>query len=305
MTRKKKIIIAIVSVFIVLLASIGVYAYKVYSDVTGTVDAIHEKVETEQVREKPVEVTEREPFSVLLLGVDNGDEGRTDSGRSDSLMVMTVNPKEKTTKLLSIPRDSRTEIVGKGFDDKINHAYAFGGVPMTINTVQKFLNVPIDYYVQVNMQGFKDIVDAVGGVDVNNAFEFTSRDATFAKGNIHLDGELALKYARMRYEDPNGDFGRQARHRQIITAVVKKAASLNTLVNYQDMLKAIEKNVKTNATFDEMMSIQADYKEAANNINEIQLYGEGKKIDGIYYQIVPQSARDKVSQELRTHLELK
>ena len=72
------------------------------------------------------------------------------------------------------------------------------------------------------MAGFRDIVDAVGGVDVNNDLEFTSRDRHFAKGNIHLNGETALKYTRMRYEDPRGDFGRQMRQRQVIQAVIKK-----------------------------------------------------------------------------------
>ena len=88
--------------------------------------------------------------------------------------------------------------------------------------MENFLNVPVDHYIEVNMAGFRDIVDAVGGVDVNNDLEFTSRDQHFAKGNIHLNGETALKYTRMRYEDPRGDFGRQMRQRQVIQAVIKR-----------------------------------------------------------------------------------
>ncbi|RKJ22727.1 LytR family transcriptional regulator, partial [Butyricicoccus sp. 1XD8-22] len=95
-----------------------------------------------------------------------------DRGRSDSIIVMTVNPKTESIDMLSIPRDTRVEIVGKGVDDKINHAYAFGGVEMSMNTVEKFLDIPIDYYIKLNMEGFKEIVDAVGGVDVNNDIDF-------------------------------------------------------------------------------------------------------------------------------------
>src|SRR5690606_15649276 len=116
-------------------------------------------------RPAELELTKRDPFSVLMLGVD---ERAGDKGRSDTMIVITVNSEKNSMEMLSIPRDTRLEIVGKGIDDKINHAYAFGGVEMAMNTVEKFLDIPIDYYIKVNMEGFKDIVDTVGGVSVNN-----------------------------------------------------------------------------------------------------------------------------------------
>jgi polyisoprenyl-teichoic acid--peptidoglycan teichoic acid transferase len=305
MSKKKKIIISIVSVFVVLLMAVGVFAYKVYSDVKGTANAIYEPIKTENIRDKEVDVNKKEPFSVLLLGVDSGEYGRTDNGRSDSMIVLTVNPEEQSTKMLSIPRDTRTEIVGKGFQDKINHSYAFGGVEMSVNTVQKFLNVPIDYYIQVDMHSFKEIVDAVGGVDVNNKLDFVQDGTHFEKGVIHLNGEDALKYTRMRKKDPEGDFGRQARQRQVIEAVIKKGASMSTLTNYQDVLSAIQNNVKTNLSFDQMFAIQADYKNAANKMDSVQLKGEGKKIDGTYYLIVSEQSRKQASEELQKHLEFR
>ena len=124
-------------------------------------------------------VSKSEPVSILLLGAD---ERGNDKGRSDSLMVITLNPKNNSMKTVSIPRDTYTEIVGKGKRDKINHAYAFGGVDMSVATVENFLNVPINYYIEVNMEGFKDIVDAVGGVDVNNDLEFSLEGSTSKKG---------------------------------------------------------------------------------------------------------------------------
>ena len=93
---------------------------------------------------------------------------------------MTLNPKTKSMYMFSIPRDSRTEIVGHGTVDKINHAYAFGGVKMSIQSVENFLNgVPVDYYVEVNMESYKQLVDAIGGVTVNNKLHLIMEGTLF------------------------------------------------------------------------------------------------------------------------------
>lgn len=301
---KKKILFWILGIIGVLIIAGGVYAYTVYSNVSNTLNTVHKPLDRDKSdkRDKKVEIADNKPISILLMGVDQEDNG---TGRSDSLMLFTLNPKTKSMKITSIPRDSYTEIVGKGKKDKINHAYAFGGIDMTVKTVENFLNVPVDHYIEVNMAGFKDIVDAVGGVDVNNDLEFTSRDSHFAKGNIHLDGETALKYTRMRYEDPRGDFGRQMRQRQVIQAVIQKGASVSSLASYGDVLKAIEKNVKTSLTQDQMFDIQKNYKDCLQNSEEIQIPGDGHKAaDGIWYYYVPDAAKQDLTNKLRAHLEV-
>ena len=234
-----------------------------------------------------------------MLGVD---ERSGDRGRSDTMIVLTVNPENNSVKMLSIPRDTRTEIVGHGTVDKINHAYAFGGVEMSIATVENFLDIPIDYYMQINMEGFKDIVDAVGGVTVNNDLDFTYEGVHFTKGQIDLDGEKALKYSRMRYEDPRGDFGRQLRQRQIIQEVLNEGASLSSLTNYNDIFTALGKNVKTNVTFAEMVDIQKNYKDAVKNVEQMTISGSGTKINGIYYLIVSDEEKQRVQSELKAQL---
>lgn len=304
-TMKKKILFWVLGIIgFLLVAGVG-YAYYVYSDVSNTLNTVHKPLDRDksEKREQKVDVKDQKPISILLMGVD---QRANETARSDSLMLFTLNPKTKSMKITSIPRDTYTEIVGTGKKDKINHAYAFGGVDMAVKTVENFLDVPVDHYVEVNMQGFKDIVDAVGGVDVNNDLEFTYDGTHFAKGNIHLDGAEALKYTRMRYEDPRGDFGRQMRQRQVIQAVIKKGASVSSLANYGDVLTAIEKNVKTSLSQEQMFDIQKNYKDCIENVEEIQIPGDGHKAaDGIWYYYVPDHAKQDLTNKLKAHLELK
>ncbi|MFJ8528734.1 LytR family transcriptional regulator [Bacillus sp. NPDC094106] len=301
---KKKILLWVLGIVGVLLIGGVAYAYHIYSSVSSTLDKVHQPLARDHSKKRAEEVSvqDSKPVSILLLGAD---ERGNDKGRSDSLMVITLNPKQKSMKLLSIPRDTYTEIVGKGKKDKINHAYAFGGINMSVNTVENFLDIPIDYYIEVNMEGFKDIVDAVGGVDVNNDLEFTQDNHHFAKGNIHLTGDEALSFTRMRKEDPRGDFGRQMRQRQVLQAVIKKGASFSSLTSYGDVLTAIQKNVKTNLTQDQMFDIQKNYKDCLNNSEDIQIPGDGHKAaDGIWYYYVPDQAKQDLTNKLKAHLEL-
>src|SRR3954462_10782757 len=141
--KKKKWLRVTGIVLFVLLIGIGVYAYSVYNSLQTAVETMHHPVNrVSEKRTEEVELHNKQPFSVLLLGVD---QRKGDKGRSDTMIVLTVNPKLNSVKMLSIPRDTRTEIIGKGKEDKINHAYAFGGVEMSMNTVENFLDIPIDY----------------------------------------------------------------------------------------------------------------------------------------------------------------
>ncbi|OOR10934.1 LytR family transcriptional regulator [Bacillus cereus] len=301
---KKKIFLWALGIMAVILVGIGIYAYNVYSNVSNTLNAVHKPLDREKSdkRDGKVDIAGRKPISILLMGVDQRGE---DQGRSDSLMLFTLNPKSNSMKIISIPRDSYTEIVGKGKKDKINHAYAFGGIDMTVKTVENFLDIPVDHYIEVNMEGFKDIVDAVGGVDINNDMSFKMDGFDYPKGDLHLDGKKALVYSRMRYADLRGDFGRQMRQRQVIQAVIKKGASVSSLASYGDVLKAIEKNVKTSLTQDQMFDMQKNYKDCMQNSEEIQIPGDGHKAaDGIWYYYVPDAAKQDLTNKLRAHLEV-
>ena len=303
--KKKRIWLRVTGIIaLLIILGGGAYVYSVWHSLNKAVDTMSTPIEREKSdkRKELVSLSNKEPFSVLMLGVD---ERKGDRGRSDTMIVMTVNPNEENTHMLSIPRDTRTEIVGRGTEDKINHAYAFGGVEMAMNTVENFLDIPIDYFIKVNMEGFQDIVDAVGGVTVNNNLDFSVSGKHFPKGNITLNGADALKYARMRYEDPNGDFGRQQRQRQIIQAVMKEGASVSSLTNYGDIFGALSKNVQTNLTFDQMMDIQKNYRSAASNLEQETIKETGTKIGGIYYGIVAPEEKTRLQELLKQRLEIK
>ncbi|MBU5360853.1 LCP family protein [Enterococcus raffinosus] len=301
-SRSKKIFLTLLGLLLtIILVIVGVGA-KMYHDVKSTADGAYETVKRSGSEKRQVNLSEQEPFSILLLGVDTGALGRTEQGRSDTMMVATVNPSTSESLLISLPRDTYAEIVGHNTQDKINHAYAFGGAAMSMDTVEKLLDIPINHYITINMEGIEALVDAVGGIEVNNPFEFTYEGTTFPKGSQRLDGELALKYSRMRYDDPNGDYGRQERQRQIITGVSKKVLSTNGLTNYQSILTTMGENVKTDLSFTDMRNLMGDYRAAFGNIKSDQMKGEGFMQDGVSYQRVDPTELKRVQDELKAQL---
>lgn len=262
---------------LVLIVGVGGFIGYTYYQVDQTVKKIQSPVKN--TGDKVVE--DQKPVSLLLLGVDQRPGER---GRSDSIMVMTLNPTRNESRLISIPRDTKVDIVGHGTNDKINHAYAFGGPEMTIKTVEKFLNIPINYYAEINMEGFTSLVDAVGGVTVNNDIDFTVSGTHFPVGKVNLDGKSALKFTRMRYEDPRGDFGRQMRQREVIAQVANKLSSDVSVSNFNAIMDVVGKNAQTNVSFKPMRTLAFDYMDAFRNQKNLKLEGTGgKEGDGIYY----------------------
>lgn len=284
---------------------IGGFALSFYFDLTSTLKGMYKPIDRElsEKRDEGITLGKQDPFSVLVLGVD---EREGDKGRSDTMIVMAVNPKLKTTKMISIPRDTYTEIVGHGTTDKLNHAYAFGGIQMSLDSVENLLDIPIDYVMEVNMEGFQTIVNTVGGVSVNNPFDFTQDSIHYAAGEITLDGKEALSYVRMRKGDPNGDFGRQERQKQVIEGVLHEGTSLKSLLKYRSVFNALGDNVKTNMTFDEMVEVQKNYRDAAGKVEQLHFEnGEGKRMNGnIWYYIMDETELLGITTALKQHLEL-
>ena len=274
----KKITLSIVAVLLLVVVSIGVYAFSLYNQAKQMVEEdMHQRVTNIDPKVVKEKVSDKEPVNILLLGVDRRSGDR---GRSDAIIVMTLDPKKEKMLLVSIPRDTRTEIVGRGHEDKINHAYAFGGADMSIATVENMLNIDLDYYVEINMEGLKDLVDLVGGVTVYNELDWVDDDRNFhyAPGQLNLNGEQALGYVRMRYEDPQGDFGRTKRQRDVIESIINKGKSVATVGKIGDVMDILGTNMKTNMDMEDIRNLLFHYRSAATETNGI--YAARQRNDG-------------------------
>ncbi|WP_409022115.1 LCP family protein [Dellaglioa sp. P0083] len=279
----------------------GVLMAKVYLDAKDVVDNTYQKANVKSKRTTgSVSLDKEAPFSVLILGVDTGEEGRADQGRSDTMMVATINPKTDLTTLTSLPRDTKIPITGHGTDNKLNAAYAYGDVSLAMDTIQNYLNIPIDYYIQMNMKGLEELTGSVGPITVNNPFAFNG----YAKGEIELTESNVLAFSRMRHDDPNGDYGRQKRQRSVVTELGKKIASIDGVTNYQSILSVLESNMKTNLNFSDMKEIVTKYRSAIGKIKDVQLQGQSQMINGVSYEVVPSAQVTKVSNMIRKQLDL-
>lgn len=238
--RRRKILLGIF-LFFLLIFGYGVYmTIDAYQAVNESYDDLGR--EKSDLREEPVAIIE-DPFSVLLLGIENYSSGGN-NGRTDAILVATFNPDDQRVKLLSIPRDTLVEINEEGRLGKINSAHVFYGIEGTIKTVEKFLDIPIDYYAAVDFDGFVNIVNILGGVEVNVPFDF-SQDSLdgkmyyFYEGKMELNGDEALAFVRMRKQDPEGDIGRNKRQQEVIKGIVDKAFSLSTITKINDIADEI------------------------------------------------------------------
>lgn len=214
---------------LLIVIGIGIYLLYLYDQVSDTVDTMHNPLDRDDNPERQKELDsifkDTKSINILLLGVD---EREHDKGRSDTMILVSMNPQTDSMKMLSIPRDTRVPIPGYGMD-KINHAYAYEGVGLSVQTVHGLLDVPVHFYVKVNMEGFKQGVDALGGVTVQNDTAFSHKGKDFPTGEIHLNGEEALKYIRKRKGLSKGDIGRNERQRAVIQAAIDKGSSFPVL----------------------------------------------------------------------------
>ncbi|MGX7107130.1 LCP family protein [Hutsoniella sourekii] len=252
---------------------------------------------------QPSVQAQEDTLSILLMGVDTGDLGRDEQGRSDVMMLLTANLKDNSVALTSIPRDTYVDIPGYGMD-KINHAYAFGGSDLAVKTVNQLFGIDIDHYLTVNMAGLKDIVDAVDGVEVVPPTSFTIDGYEFIEGQkTPLDGEAALQYARERYTS-GGDYARQERQRDIIQAVVTKVQSIpkTDVITLGKAGMALNKNIDTSLGMGEVMDLGSKFYQMSDQIEQYQLTGNGQMIDGVYYDIPDEDSLAEITQNIHQQL---
>ncbi|GAX03831.1 LytR family transcriptional regulator [Secundilactobacillus pentosiphilus] len=301
--RVRNIVLWLIAIIVIAAGGYVAYAWHKLSE---TSKVVYQPSGAPKLRNASQVISKKKPVSILLLGTDTGALGRSYKGRTDTIMLMTINPKTNKSTMVSLPRDMKVNLPGyaKYSPAKINAAYTYGGTKETIMTVQKYLNVPVDYYLLVNMGGLQKSIDKVGGVDVVSPLSFSYEGAIFKKGQkYHLNGNKALKFSRMRYDDPRGDYGRQERQRLIISALLHKSISYKTVLN-NDFLISISDQMQTDLTRSDMLGLALNYRSAGKNMTSDHAQGKTDMIGGQSFEVVSSTERARVSHELRGNLGL-
>lgn len=256
---------------------------------------------------QPKEVKAGESFNILLLGVDIGIAGSKDSPkRSDTMLVLHYDPDTSEMSMVSIPRDTKVTI--RGGMEKINAANAYGGPELAIKTVEDLLGISINYYVELNYEGFRKIVDAAGGIDTVIPFDMNYDDNVqnlhihFKKGQkVHLDGKKAEEFVRWRKNNDNtgyaeGDLGRIKTQQDFIVKVIEKlkSAPIGDIISTASILPDF---ITTNMEPGTILNMAKElYKINLDSIRKYTLQGEPKTVNGIWYFIYePKDNRDVVA----------
>ncbi|WP_414631594.1 LCP family protein [Anaerovibrio lipolyticus] len=239
--------------------------------------------------EKTNLMTAKDKIIVMIMGVD---EREGDVGRSDTLMIATLDPKKKKAALLSIPRDTRVKIRGHGFD-KINAAYAYGGHALTQDTVEDLIGVHMEHHILINIKSFKKIIDAIGGVDINVEKRMYYEDVWDDDGGLlidlqpglqHMDGDTAITY--VRYRDEEGDIGRIRRQQKFMQAVMDKITSPSIIPRIPSIIKEVVGSVQTDLSVKQLIEFATSLKDAQKSgLQAEMLPGKPMYIDGVSYWI--------------------
>lgn len=204
---------------------------------------------------KKVNVTE-EPFNVYISGIDTYGPIATKS-RSDVNMIATINPKTRQILLTSIPRDYYVaQTCQNNEEDKLTHTGIFG-IDCTLNTMEQFTGLTMNYYARVNFSSLEDIVNAIGGIDVYNEVGFYSGvDGSFIPaGEVHMDGATALKFSRERHAYADGDRQRGRNQMIVLAAIIDKVTSPAIITGYSSLMNTVGDTFQSNMDSDEMMSL--------------------------------------------------
>ena len=253
--------------------------------------------------------------TVMIMGVD---ERADDVGRSDTLMIATLDPDKNQAALLSVPRDTRVKIKGHGFDT-INAAYAYGGRKLTQETIESLLNTHIDHYIKINVHGFTKIIDALGGIDIDVEKRMYYEDPWDDDGGLyidlqpgmqHMDGKTAITY--VRYRDEEGDIGRIKRQQNFMKAVMDKLVSPTIIPKLPAIVSAVSDSVETDMSVSEILSFLGTLQDAKDNgLKSEMLPGKPVYIEGISYwvpdisktrQILANTLGIKINQSITTSI---
>lgn len=228
---------------------------------------------------------------ILLLGNDRRpNQGWT---RSDTIILARLDPETRSVSMVSIPRDTRVDVPGHG-TTKINHASAYGGPALSIQTVKQFTGLPIHHYVQIDFEGFQQIVDAVGGVTINVDRPVMSMDGSTTivpAGLQNLNGEQALLFVRNRHSYASGDFARMKNQQTFLLALAKKMSQQRNFARLPGILDATSQHIKTDMSVTQLVEMASDYRGvSASTLHTASVPGKTATIGGVSYVLADEAA---------------
>lgn len=294
-TWKKRILAGIAAVAVVG-AAYGAYTFF----------SLTRMMKSTQLREEgllreltPVKKSQKDPVHILIMGVDS--RAQDSVSRADTIMLLRAEPETGTVSLLSIPRDLRVEVPGHG-KTKINHSRAYGGAALAVHTVREFTGLPINHYVEIDFEGFKDLVDALGGVTVDvphevydlKAANHVEAAARIPAGVQKLDGAHALTFVRSRAY-PKGDFQRIENQQAFLKALARQLLQPSNVVRWRSIVESVARNVSSDMTPLQMLSLAEALKGIdPSAVRTYTVPGKPQTIDGVSYVLLDAAAWQQV-----------
>ncbi|MDZ7672066.1 MAG: LCP family protein [Halanaerobiales bacterium] len=232
-------------------------------------------------------------LNILVAGYDSNINGPP---RADTIIVASVDLSSNQIGLLFIPRDTRVKINGRGYD-RINASHAYGGIELLDETVENFIDVKIDYYLETDFNGFADIIDLLGGLDIHidKPLHYVDKAGglyiDLPAGDVHLNGEKALQY--VRYRGKLGDIGRVSRQQKFVEALMDKAISSQTLFNSPSIYKEVMNSVNTNIPLKDVTPfLKLANKLDLSKVKTEMVPGKPEYINNASYWIADEDALD-------------
>ncbi|KAB3527263.1 LCP family protein [Alkaliphilus serpentinus] len=291
-------VITIILSFIVIITAL--YGYRLYDKYKETLRNISEMDDEESLLDENHETNSQEPFILLVYGIS---ERINDKGHSDTMLLALVDPKEVKVQLISIPRDAYVDIPGYKMD-KLNVTYPRGGSKLMIDTLENWLDIEISGFVSINFEGFINLVDLFGGieVDVDRSMSYDDPyDGTrirISPGKQVLDGKNALDFVRFRYSNDgrhSSDYERMDRQQQALKALANKLTIMNSLPRLFSMMDILSDHVKTSLPPQRIEEYIKTFKGIkAENIVTDSIQGEGHKVNELWYEKIPDEEVNRI-----------
>lgn len=300
MNAKKITLIAVITlgaILVFVITYVGVQIYLTWDQMHDEAERESEQIESPESRDR-----NQETKTFLILGID--DEEGTIEGRSDVIMLKTVNFENEEILSVSLPRDTRTRLAELETKEKLGHAFAYG-TNVAIETIEEFLDIPVDYYIALNFDAFINFIDLIGGLRVDVEREMKVAGISLEPGKQTLNGEEALTYVRFR-DDSEGTFGRRRRQQQVISEIMDQSLDFRTATRIIEALDIAGENIQHNIPFSNFTEYSQKLSSVtAENYQSMFIISIPEIIDEIWYVKLSDKEQDYIRETFLNRIENK